>query len=318
MKRRTLCLFAFAALAAGPARAENGERQGAEAAYRPTIADPRHAPGAGARICNDEAHHNFHRLDGRFAAFAAVLRADGYRLSRLDAALRPAALRRCDVLVIANALPSDGPWEDYPRPTPPAFTAEEVGTVRRWVAGGGRLLLIADHRPLAGAAASLAEAFGFHFTDGYALALPADAPPGAIVPRMPDLFTADAGALRRHPITDGRLGGPPVTQVATFIGQAFRADPGAQPLLVLPEGFVSLDPARPWAFDAATPRQAVRGWLQGATRKVGRGRVAVFGEAAMFTAQVAANGQKMGLDAPGAEQNVRFLRNVIAWLAAAG
>ncbi|WP_293373988.1 DUF4350 domain-containing protein [Phenylobacterium sp. SCN 70-31] len=306
----------MAAIAAAPARADDGARQAGDGAFRPAVTDPRYALETGPRVCHDEAHHEFHRLGARFAAFAAVLRADGYRLSTFETPFDAAALRRCEVLVIANALPSDQPWDDLPRPTPPAFTAAEVEAVRAWVADGGALLLIADHRPLAGAASGMAAAFGFRFGDGYALALPADAPPGPIVPRMPDLFAAKTGALRPHPITDGRLGGPPVTQVATFIGQAFQAEPGAEPLLVLPEGFFSLDPAKLWAFDAATPRQPVAGWLQGATRKVGRGRVAVFGEAAMFTAQVASNGQKMGLDAAGAEQNTRFLRNVIAWLAA--
>lgn len=37
-----------------------------------------------------------------------------------------------------------------------------------WVESGGRLLLIADHMPLAGSAAKLAAAFGASFTDGFA------------------------------------------------------------------------------------------------------------------------------------------------------
>lgn len=47
----------------------------------------------------------------------------------------------------------------------------------------------------------------------------------------------------------------------------------------------------------------------------GRGRVAVFGEAAMFTAQVTGpERQPMGMNAPGAEQNAQLLLNVLHWL----
>ena len=48
---------------------------------------------------------------------------------------------------------------------------------------------------------------------------------------------------------------------------------------------------------------------------VGAGRLAVFGEAGMFTAQLAGdNKRKMGMTAPGAEENYQFLLNVMHWL----
>ena len=59
----------------------------------------------------------------------------------------------------------------------------------------------------------------------------------------------------------------------------------------------------------------IEGWCQGAVMKVGDGRVAVFGEAAMFSAQVAGPKQQpMGMNAPGAEQNHQLLLNVMHWL----
>lgn len=300
-------------LATEPARADNAPRQLADGAYAPNITDPRYAPETGPRVCSDEGHHEFHKIGARFAAFAATLRADGYRVMAITDPLSAAALRKCDLLVVANAQPSEAPWETYPHPTPSAFSPQEVAAARAWVKRGGAIMLVADHMPLAGAAASLAEAMGFHFQDGFALPRPASAD-ALIVPHMPDLFRAGDGTLRRHPITDGSLGGAPVTQVATFIGQAFRAEPDAEPLLVLPDNFIFLTPDKPWEFKPDTPRVDAGGWLQGAVRRVGRGRVAAFGEAAMFTSQIASNGQPMGLAAPGAEQNARFLRNVIAWL----
>jgi len=49
---------------------------------------------------------------------------------------------------------------------------------------------------------------------------------------------------------------------------------------------------------------------------VGRGRVAVFGEAAMFTAQLAGpRANRIGFNAPDAPLNKQFLVNLARWLA---
>ena len=59
----------------------------------------------------------------------------------------------------------------------------------------------------------------------------------------------------------------------------------------------------------------IAGWCQGAVMAVGSGRVAVFGEAAMFSAQLAGpNQQPMGMNAPEAKQNHQLLLNVMHWL----
>ena len=64
-----------------------------------------------------------------------------------------------------------------------------------------------------------------------------------------------------------------------------------------------------------TAKTAIGGWLQGATLRAGKGRVAVFGEAAMFSAQLAGpNKTPMGMNAPNAKQNPQFLLNVLHWL----
>jgi hypothetical protein len=51
--------------------------------------------------------------------------------------------------------------------------------------------------------------------------------------------------------------------------------------------------------------------------KVGKGRVAVFGEAGMFTAQLTGKKGTMGMNAPEAEQNPQLLLNVMHWLSQA-
>jgi hypothetical protein len=262
-------------------------QQGPDREFRTAVPRPAFAVDTGPRLGLDEAHHNYHTLDNRFGTFGELARRDGYRVAPSRAAFSAATLRHLDLLVIANAQWSAKPWSEYPTPTPSAFTAAEIAAVRVWVEAGGRLLLIADHMPLAGAAARLAAAFGASFTDGFAYKA---APAGAsesdtkAARSAPTLFRSDDGSLAVHPIARGRDATEHIAQVRSFTGQAFRLE-GANtaPLLVLPLDFVSLEPRHAWQFDASTRQRPVGGWLQGATRRVGRGRVAFFGEAAMFS-----------------------------------
>ena len=168
-------------------------QQVADRDFAPAVSPPAFADGKGPLVCLDEAHHNFHTLDGRFYAFGALLRRDGYVVVPSRAAFDADTLAACTVLVIANAQPSDANWNDYPLPTPSAFAPSEITAVREWVEGGGRLLLIADHMPLAGAALALAAAFDVEFTDGFAFAGVDAAATRARWPTTP----SSAGATRR-------------------------------------------------------------------------------------------------------------------------
>lgn len=304
--------FAAAVSLAPPAAAQ----QVSDRDYRSPIARPAYAAGAGPRLCLDEGHHNFHTLDGRYWSFGELLRRDGYALQPLRARLSAASLRDCSILVIANAQPGDADWSDYPTPTPSAFDAGEVRAVRRWVERGGRLWLIADHMPLAGAAASLARAFGVEFLDGFAMpGFDADPQRRAALFQRPTVFRRGDGSLAAHAVTRGGAPGEAVEQVRSFTGQAFRLPPQAEPVLTLPPGYVSLQPAKAWRFDADTPRVEVGGWSQGAVLRLGRGRAAFFGEAAMFSAQrQGAQGKPMGMNAPGAERNYQLALNIAHWL----
>jgi hypothetical protein len=105
--------------------------------------------------------------------------------------------------------------------------------------------------------------------------------------------------------------------VRTITGQAFRvADPRTvSPLLVLAPKTVLLLPTAPWEFTAQTPRVPAEGMLQGAALTRGRGRVAVFGEAAMFSAQVSGDERRrMGMNMTTASENPQLLLNVMHWL----
>ncbi|QWP77408.1 hypothetical protein J5226_03095 [Lysobacter sp. K5869] len=308
--------LAFAAALAMAAAFSAAAQQAPDPDYAPPVRTPAYAAGAGPVLCVDEGHHNFHTLEGRYRPFGELMRRDGYAVRPLSARLSARSLAPCSILVIANAQPSDASWDDYASPTPSAFGAAEVRAARRWVEGGGRLWLIADHMPLAGAAAHLARAFGFEFDDGFAMpGFDADPQRRKEIFRQPTLFRLSDGTLAANAISHGGAPGESVEQVRSFTGQAFRLPPRAEPVLTLPPGYLSLLPAKPWKFDADTPRTEVGGWSQGALLRLGKGRVAVFGEAAMFSAQrQGPQGDPMGMNAPGAERNYQFALNLAHWL----
>ena len=233
------------------------------------------------------------------------MRADGYRVESIKVPFTAEALKPFRILVIANAL-HERNVSDWSLPTPSAFSPAEIEAVRNWVKQGGSLLLLADHMPFPGAAGDLAKAFDIRFSNGF-----------AFDPEKsnPLVFTKANGTLREHAILKGRNPKEQVEKVATFTGQAFEIGKDATPLLVFPEGSFSLNPAIAWKFDKETPRQALDGWCQGAVLEFGKGKVAVFGEAAMFTAQeIGEKKEALGLNSPAAPDNQQFLLNLTHWL----
>ncbi|HKG95566.1 MAG TPA: DUF4350 domain-containing protein [Gemmatimonadaceae bacterium] len=298
---RSLSMLVAAALAAPPL----GAQQVADTAWRPSVARPAHGRGAGPVVYVDEAHNNFHTAAGRFAPFARLLEADGYRVRRFQAPFSRESLDSVRVLVVANAIARQnvGAWR---RPVAAAFTEEEMTAVAEWVQGGGSLLLIADHMPMAGAAMELAGKFGVFYVDGFAID-PRNDWDGVTVFRRGD------GSLVRHAITDGRSAGERVDSVATFTGSAMTRMVAVDSLFVLPHPTVVMMPQAAWQFSDSTPYLVGSHLLQGAVRTVGRGRVAFFGEAGMFTAQ-RQNGKPMGLNDPRAAGNAQFILNVLHWL----
>jgi hypothetical protein len=311
MKRRIFLLCAAALVFATGVIAQ----QVPDRTYRPPVTSPAYASGEGPVVCVDEAHANFHTLSERFWAFGELLRRDGYVPRPFSKKFSSSSLRECGILVISNAQPNRNEWDTYPYPTPSAFTRDEVEATARWVRDGGNLLLIADHMPMAGAAASLAAAFDVTFTDGFAVDGYSTESERDTAMAKPTMFRTDDNTLESHAIVRGRSTTEAVTSVRTFTGQAFRAPASAERLLVLPSTFIVLMPEKAWQFSPETRRMPAGGWLQGAVMPVASGRAAFFGEAAMFSAQVTgANRRPMGMNAPGAEQNFQFVLNLLHWL----
>jgi len=295
-------------LQASAAPAQTGNSQTADEEWVPVVAEPSFPANAGPAILVDSAHGNFHTIDGRFAAFARLLRLDGYQVRSADAAVTPEVLAQGSVYVIANAV-AGGDDAEWKLPTPPAFSADEIRVIVDWVRDGGALLLIADHMPFPGATADLANAFGIVFLNGFAL--PSQRGSGSLS------FRRDDGSLLDHPVTRGRTAAERVDSIRSFTGQAFRYVSPVEPLLVVPADWIVLLPVEAWVFDDSTPRVSARGLIQGGVLKFGAGRVAVFGEAAMFTAQTAVRdgvASPMGMNHPEATQNAQFVLNVVHWL----
>lgn len=262
--------------------------------FNPPIDKPTYAPDTGPRVAVDSGHNNLHTADTGYRPFADLLRRDGYRVSAIAAPFTAGSLRDVDVLVIANAsIPRDAPRDGTVDLS--VFSEAEVDAVDAWVRAGGALMLVVDHEPWPLAAGKLAARFGVEFKNAYAY----EGAQGSIV------YRKAGGSLGAHAVTEG------VDAVATFLGSAFRIDGEHVPLLRLSAGAV----ARPILSAQAQPGdEPIGGWLQGGLVEAGKGRVAVFGEAAALTAQVR-GGRAMGMNAAGAEDNPRFLLNVMRWLA---
>ncbi|MGH9834102.1 MAG: DUF4350 domain-containing protein [Blastocatellia bacterium] len=295
-----LTITAFAAV-------EIKAQQVSDPDFKPPVEKPAYAEGKGPIVFVDEAHFNFHTASGRYQTFADLLRRDGYVVQGSKEKFSLESLKAAKILVIANAL-SQRNGINWNPPFDPSFTDEEIAAVREWVNQGGSLMLIVDHFPMPATAGKLAEAFGVRIHNGYAV--DPQAPPGPLVYKRADKSLAD------HPITRGRSEKERVDSVATFTGAAFQVERGEPLLTFLGAEAISYTPkAFGQRSDENTPRVSIKGWHQGVVLRSGRGRVAVFGEAAMFSAQLAGPQKApMGMNAPIAKQNPQFLLNVMHWL----
>lgn len=262
------------------------------------------------RVGIDESHKNFHTKDGRYKPFAALMASDGFSVAAAPR-FTATALKSVDVLVIANALGN----EDWDKPKP-AFSAAECDAVSDWVRDGGALLLIADHAPFGDSAAILAQRFGVDMGRGFAADREhSDRNPTLLV------FSVQNGLLGDHSIVRGRHDQERVQTILAFTGQSLSVPEGAAVLMKLGNGAVEVA-TREELQDFASGKRVgknVAGRAQGIAFRFGKGRVALFGEAAMFTAQISGRGArafKMGMNAEGNDDR-QFALNVMHWLAGA-
>jgi hypothetical protein len=276
-----------------------------DTSYAPAIGNPAYAPGKGPVVYIDEGHFNFHTRGDRYMPFARLLERDGFRTEGYTGKFEAKGLSSVRILVISNALHPDN-VENWYKPVHSAFTPKETETVRQWVEAGGSLFLIADHMPMGGAAAEMAAAFGFGFTDGFAL---------DTAHAGPALFCRSDGTLADNVLTDGRDADERVDSIYSFTGQAFTIPDAASPVLTFDDRHLLLLSDTAWVFNERTIFKPISGWSQLAFREYGKGRVVMSGEAAMFTAQLAGPQKvSVGMSSPFAKGNHQLLLNIVHWL----
>jgi len=280
-------------------------QQVADTTYNPIIQNPEYALGMGPVVFIDEGHYNFHTKNGRYKAFSNLLERDGYNVTEYKGVFKDSELSKGKILVISNAL-NEINVENWFLPNPSAFTTSEIEVIKKWVNNGGSLFLIADHMPMAGAAKDLAAVFGFEFSNGFVF---------DSVTKGTAYFNIKDGTLIESTITRGKDSSECVNQIVSFTGQGFKIPDDAISILTFNANDYNLLPDTAWVFDEKTKSINVKGWSQGAYKKFGKGKVVVFGEAAMFTAQLAGpEKRRAGMNAENAKENFQLLLNIIHWL----
>lgn len=286
------------------------------AVWQPQVTAPLYPPEKGPVVVVDEAHFNFHTINGSYHDFARALELDGYVVRPGKTPFTSAAMRGTQILVIANALSKRNRNQaNWSPPTFSAFTAEEIQAVQEWVRRGGSLLLIVDHLPFPGAAKKLAAAFGLDVLNGYAV--DRREIHKATLDR-PFVFARNGnsssdGTLADNVITRGRKPSERVDRVMTFMGSAFRARVPVSPLLVFGDFVTSYQTATFGKLSATTPSVPAKGLMQAAALHYGKGRVVFFSEAGLFGVQWQ-GGKPVGMNHPGARGNLQLLLNTMHWL----
>jgi hypothetical protein len=269
--------------------------------FNTNVANPAYTKSE-PRVLFDEAHHNFHTTDGRYKPFADLLRNDGYHIVRNRQPFTKESLSSFKVLVIANALGAEEMDDDGADAS--AFTEEESQAVQDWVKSGGALLLIADHAPFGGAAASLAKRFSVEMSKGFTYDEANAAPEGPSIL----IFSRDNKLLASHPITEGRDQNERLNRVQSFTGQSLKGPADGVEILRL------ADTAKDSPDRNTDTSVSAAGRAQAIALKFGKGRVVVQGEAAMLSAQISGpEKHKMGMNVPG-NDNRQYALNLMHWL----
>lgn len=254
------------------------------------------------KVYIDGAHNNIHKRNTGFLPLANLLEKDGYKVEALeDKTIKQEMLFGGDILVIANALHSSN-VSNWVTPNPSAFDDLEIKAINSWVKNGGSLLLIADHMPCGGAAQKLAKSFGIEWQNSFV------GVGGKTWP--PNMFTTAQNTL--NPIGADLLF--KVDTVSTFTGSSLKLPKAGKPILVLTNSDTAFFTDTAWSFGHAK-KQPLKGYVQGGVLNYGKGKIAVFAEAAMFTAQLVNEKYRVGFNSPVASQNIPFIRNVFYYLA---
>ncbi len=279
-------------------------QQAPDTTFTPKVTKPTYELGKGPVICIDSAHNNFHTLSGGFAPFARLVKANGFRVKDLDKTIVDKdVLSGCDIYAVINAL-NEINLGNWTLPNPSAFQNDEILAINEWVSDGGALFIVADHMPFAGAASELVKTFGFDFRNGFTFLDKEE--------NQPDIFSTQNGRLKNMELLDEGI-----NSVTSFTGSAFTYPKEAKVLMLLNEKDYSLEPEVAWQFTEETSRISLENHAQGAFMSYKKGKIAVFGEAAMFTAQIVTRQTRtfnIGFTSPRAPNNQKFALRLMEYL----
>jgi hypothetical protein len=269
--------------------------------YSPSFT-PKYEQSKGPELFIDEAHNNYHTLSGLYTTFSNILKKDGYNVKPFSKKFSDKSLKSTKLLVISNALNIKN-LDNWEYSVNKAFDENEIKCIKDWVSNGGSLFLIADHPPFSIASEDLAKAFGFKFADGIARKKQKSGD---------DLFCRKNNMLLENEITNGNKPKEFVDSIITYTGQAFQIPDSAKSILTFNLSYAEFLTLK----GESDPVKDILGLSQGAYMKFGKGKLVVFGEAAMFSGQFGAglSWAKVGLNSPKAKNNYKLLLNIVHWL----
>jgi hypothetical protein len=305
--QKCLCLLMMVVLIGVFSQGTLKAQQVADTEFHYENKNPAFPTNKGPKLLIDKAHSPY-VARGAYEPFLKLVREDGFQTNSLETKFTAKSLADTQILVVVNAYKKTYSQFSIMQP-PAAHDADEIEVINDWVLKGGRLLIIADHTPFAGGTSALAEKFGFTFFNGYVLE------EAALPFRHGNInYRINKGLNQKHPIISGKFVDEEISQLFTFTGSAFIPPANAQSLLTIPKGFVVLMTQSTRESDKA-PRINVSGLSAGSTLVHGDGRVAVFAEAAAFSAQVINKLKTMGMNNPNGAKNPIFALATMRWLA---
>ncbi len=261
----------------------------------------------GPIVLIDEFHNNDMSLNNRMLPFIKVLIDDGYRVKPLKDAISRWSLDKAKLLVIIGALNKTN-VNNWKLPTPDAISDVEVNELLQWIDNGGSLLLVADHMPFPGAIKNLSTKLGVDWYNGFVI--------DSINWGM-SIFSKKDGTLRHHPLLNGRSLNEKVNSVATYYGSGFKLkDSSITGLFSFNnKDIVSYQTKEAWKMDTSTSVLESDELFQAAVMNKGRGKVALIGEASLFSAQLVGKDKNpVGVNFKNENQNLQFVLNLFHWL----
>ncbi|WP_299364089.1 hypothetical protein [Winogradskyella sp.] len=271
-----------------------------------TIPNKSYSKSSGPLVYIDKGHNNYHTLQDRFKPFGELLEYDGYKVDELED-ISSLNQNQPKVLVIANAI-SETNVSDWNSPILQAFSEREIDTIVTWVKNGGSLLLIADHFPFPEAISNLSKAFGFTSSNSFVIKKESKKGWYSYTKHEKTLTT----------IGTEIIGKPKLDSIMSFTGHCFKIEnKSAISVFDLNNDYMAILPKKYTnnGSEDIVMISDLTDWSQGAVATFGKGKVAFFAEAAMFTTQLYGKDKvPMGFNAPLAKNNTVFIQGILKWL----